>query len=337
MRWRLTAVLVFTGLCMGWVLWGISWQESVRALADFKWVYLMGLLGLFVLTSFIRTWRFQWLLNHPVSYGALYSIQSVSFLAINLLPLRLGELVRPYLLAEKTGCPVGTAMAAVVMERLLDIVALLCLYLWISWTVELPAPLMVNGVDLLSLGARTVTVGAVLGIVFLLVGGVYGRAVIRLLDRICEHWQVSFWLRVRPLVETFFEAVFGLLRHPMRSLGAVVCTALTWVGTVAGVWILFFGFEEVPGSLDLAVFSWGGCVTAMTLFPTPGFLGPFEVAGMEALGMFGVDRDIGRVYALVLHGVIFGFTVITGVACLLWEGWSLAQLVRSSRTLGENT
>jgi glycosyltransferase 2 family protein len=89
-------------------------------------VYLPGLLpyiAALVIIHFLRAWRWAPLLRrlgHKVPFSVLNTTGGVSFAAIFLLPLRLGELVRPVLLSRHSELTVSEGMALVVLERIFD-------------------------------------------------------------------------------------------------------------------------------------------------------------------------------------------------------------------------
>ncbi len=97
------------------------------ALPETAWqVYLPGLLpyvAALVIIHFLRAWRWAPLLRrtgHKVPFSVLNTTGGVSFAAIFLLPLRLGELVRPVLLARHSDVKFSEGMALVVLERIFD-------------------------------------------------------------------------------------------------------------------------------------------------------------------------------------------------------------------------
>lgn len=53
----------------------------------------------------------------PVPFARLNAASAVGFMAVLILPLRLGEIVRPYLVADGRRLRVFTALASVVVER----------------------------------------------------------------------------------------------------------------------------------------------------------------------------------------------------------------------------
>jgi uncharacterized membrane protein YbhN (UPF0104 family) len=66
----------------------------------------------------------------------------------------------------------------------------------------------------------------------------------------------------------------------------------------------------------------------MTAVPTPGFFGSFEAACTGALVLWGVEADLARTFALVLHLTQFAFTIVIGSLALVSEGLGMRALVR---------
>ena len=96
MKWKIGAVLVVTGLCLAWVLHGIEWPELLGALEQADLLMVLPVFGVYLLNHCIRSVRLRLLLNRPdIPFREMFSITTVGFLAINVVPLRLGEFVRP--------------------------------------------------------------------------------------------------------------------------------------------------------------------------------------------------------------------------------------------------
>ena len=97
-RARIAAVLIVTALCLAAALWNIDPSVALQALRQAAWVMLLPMWGLYIIAHSLRVVRLGILLGQPVPFTRLFSINSVGFLAINVIPLRMGELVRPWLL-----------------------------------------------------------------------------------------------------------------------------------------------------------------------------------------------------------------------------------------------
>src|SRR5688572_17169306 len=171
---------------LGWAISGMDVEKTWAALASYELVWLVPMLSLHLCTFLLRTQRFRFLLDHPVKYRSMASVIAVGFLAINAVPLRMGEFVRPYLLAEKYGVPWGSGLAAVVLERLLDILALLTMLLICGLFIDIPGTIHVGDIDLLATGQRVLGTMALVGLVGVLVLGIGGQPVVAFGARILD-------------------------------------------------------------------------------------------------------------------------------------------------------
>ena len=91
--------------------------------------WLVLALGLTVLMYIVRAERWQYLLE-PLGhtrFWVAFRTTVIGFAASFVLPARAGEVLRPYLLARSEGLPATAAFATIVIERLLDLVAVLIL------------------------------------------------------------------------------------------------------------------------------------------------------------------------------------------------------------------
>ena len=115
-----------------------------------------------------------------MGYRRIFAINTIGFLAINVILLRPVS-VRPYLLLEREGVAFGRGMAAIVMERLLDLSMLLVFLLGLGVVVDLPAsgiqiPVGDGAVDVVQAGQRAVAAVVALGGLEVARSGGGGRA-----------------------------------------------------------------------------------------------------------------------------------------------------------------
>jgi uncharacterized membrane protein YbhN (UPF0104 family) len=309
MRWKLAATLLLTLAFLFWFLWGMDVDAFAVSISGLSWPLLLLSTAGYLSVALLRVWRMNALLERPVPFWALFHIGNIGFLAINSMPLRLGELVRPYLLLERCGVPFGSGTAAVLTERLLDMLMLLALLMLLGFGLVLPTEtMMVGDIDVLSAGLRAV--GTLAGCTFLGLGAVLlmGEPVTRLARAV---------LRPMPLLRD-----------------RVLMTAGIWASTLVAVRITLAAFPELPQGWAPAYAGYISAITGMTVAPTPGFFGSFELFAAAALRPWGADPDAARAFAVVYHLAIFVFTIGLGLISLLWEGMSLRQLVQASQGMG---
>lgn len=320
---RIAAVLVVTAVCLGGVLWGLDLDVAREAAAGANPWMFVAMAALYLLADACKAVRFRLLLAHPVPLHRMLGIVLVGYLAINVIPLRLGEMVIPTLLKEREGVPLGSGLAGVFVARLMDVGALLVLLLGLTWVVELPPDaLVIEGVDLVSTGQRVagavVLAGAVAGLVLLLAGQ-QAAALLR---------KLPAGPLVAGLVLKAREVIAGLVRQPLRAGGALLCTTVLWTSVVTGVGFALAAFPGVPANLATAWTTWTAIMSGMMVLPTPGFLGSFELFSSAALWVWGVPEALVRPVAVMLHMGQLGYTVASGVVSMLGLGLGLGALVK---------
>ncbi len=93
--------------------------EAIRQ-ADYRFLILY--LPFWAVIHLSRTWRWGILLE-PVArvpFRKLNAASAVGWMALVIMPFRLGEFARPYLVAERPGLRVSAALSSVVVERVAD-------------------------------------------------------------------------------------------------------------------------------------------------------------------------------------------------------------------------
>jgi uncharacterized protein (TIRG00374 family) len=91
---------------------------------DGGWLLVAVLVSLLIMV--FRAWRWQLELR-PLEYvpiGRLWVITAVAYMAINLLPVRIGEVVRPWLLSRRANVSFSNIVGNIVLEKTLDSVVI---------------------------------------------------------------------------------------------------------------------------------------------------------------------------------------------------------------------
>src|SRR5262249_4164194 len=126
-RRKLLIRLVISAVLAGVFVWfmrhaGLPMQPPAQAFERTHWAGVAAYFGLYGLVHYFRAMRWEYLLRPIVSVPKrrLISIGFIGFLAILLLPLRMGEVVRPYLLRQEGRVSGSAAMGTIAAERVLD-------------------------------------------------------------------------------------------------------------------------------------------------------------------------------------------------------------------------
>ena len=325
---RIAVILMVTVLFLGIALWGISFEHAWLALQSAQWKYFLVVIACYLLTHTVRTLRLWVLLDKQGTFLSMFSINTIGFLAINVIPLRLGEMVRPYLLKEKSMVPFSKGFAAILLERLLDMCMLLIMLFGLTWFVELPDKgVLIGNIDIISTGQRAIGLMVLLGCI----GGggmvLLGERAFTVLHHLPKGKQLT------QFALSFREGMAALFSNPIRAIYLFFLSALVWAITIAAVGFALAAFSGLPTGVGPAWTVWAITLSGMVVAPTPGFIGVYEVFCSAALWLWGVDATLATTFALALHASQLLFTIIMGVSFLIYEGIALRSIVEASQNV----
>ncbi len=324
-------ILLLTAGCLVWVLWGVDFSSMAQSFAGFGWWVLLPGWGLYALAHWVRCFRLRALLGVDLTTVRLYSITAIGFLAINLVPLRLGEFVRPYMLLQD-GISFGRSMAAVFVERLLDLLSLVVMLLAVTIFVDFPeGGLVLGGVDVISAAQHFGMLVVAGGLVFCLAVVFVGGPVIALVRRMLALVSPPAAEKIGGFLDAFREGFRSLLASPKRACAVLLHSALIWSIVVTGVWIFLLGAQSFEADWLMGLTSWTITLAGITVAPTPGFFGAYELFFSGALQLFAVAKEPAVSIALIVHLSQFGFGVLLGLFFLGYEGMSLRDVINASR------
>ncbi|HTN52844.1 MAG TPA: lysylphosphatidylglycerol synthase transmembrane domain-containing protein [Anaeromyxobacter sp.] len=336
MRRLLQAVLglAVSGLALWLTLRGKDLGEIWRAMreADYRylWLYLPFLVGIHL----SRTVRWGLLLEPvaKVPFGRLNAVSAVGFMALVLLPFRLGEFARPYLVAERPRLRVSAALSSVVVERVADGI-FSGLLLVVSL---LSVPDATPGVHLLRTGGVVVCLafGALLAF---LVGAYRHRAgAVALCARLLSPVSPGLAARAAGMLDAF---IHGLRLVPSRGKVALffALTALYWAMNAWGMQVLArgFGFDLGPAATCAVL---GALVVGVMIPAGPGMVGTFQGALVLGLGLFApaaVVATHGVAYANVLWAAQLGFQMAIGLFFLFSRHIQVARIFSAPHEVAE--
>ncbi|MBT3219323.1 MAG: flippase-like domain-containing protein [Proteobacteria bacterium] len=331
MRTRVAIVIALTVVFLLIVLWGVDVELAATDLRHVRWWWVLLALVLQTINLAVRTWRFEALLDAAVGWWRLFSVMAVSFMAINVMPFRLGEGVRPYLLAEMHHVSVGDSLAAVVQERLLDILALAVLLILVGWGIEGQA--IVAGVDIFQAGQSAMVSTLLVGLVGVVVVMVVGRPLLEPLSAISSRVSPTVGQMLQAHGGAFVDSFQAMAVRPWKLGIALLLTALAWLLAYGVFFAMAMAFGDMThGPMEVCA-ALVGAMVGVVVLPTPGFFGGYEAGSVAVLRLVGVTPHLSRVFSIVTHLVVFGHTVILGLLFAFYEGYSLRRLMGASQAM----
>jgi len=318
-RWLflILGLVVSSGL-LWFALRDLQWAEIQAALLGANYWWLIPGVAVYFISVWFRSWRWGFLLrgSKRVSANRLYPIVVIGYMGNDILPFRLGEVLRAYVLWRKEEISVGTTLTTAVLERLFDGLTMVLFVLVGLLFVPLSAFL-----------SRLVTVAS---IVFLGALAVFLFLAARpdLLRRVA-HAVIGRLIPERfrdPLLELVEGVIDGLksLRSGRDVLIVFAVTVWVWVLETIKYWLVSFAFDlhlPYPGILLM-----GGAVNLLTALPSlPGYIGIFET-GIKILEGIGVPSGPAGSYVLILHAILLIPVTLLGLVFMAREGVQWAEV-----------
>ena len=306
-------LLAVSGALMVYAVRGQDLSRIGHYIATANYWWLTITLTLSVLGYFSRAYRWQMQLNAsqtPAPYWSVYHAMMVGYLANIVLP-RMGEVIRCSVLRRTSGVPVQVALGTVVTERVIDVLILLGLFASVLlldfntfWSF-VNQQVLGGRYEALARNRTPLLIAAVIGGVLLLM---VGYALFRNLERLRQN---AFFNKGILFVKGLLAGVFSVLKLKKKGL-FLLHTLFTWAVYYLMDYLAFFCFPETY-NLDmragLAVLTFGAFGMAA---PVAGGIGPFHVMVQGILLVYGVSKEAGIAYALVVHGAQTLLVVVMG-------------------------
>ena len=283
---------------------------------------LLGLAVLAMVATYLaRAVRWCHLLEplgrvHP---GVALRATVMGFAATSILPGRVGEVLRPYVLARREQLSVSAAIGTVVLERLLDLAVILAIF---GVSVVLYEPSRGVGdrglLPALYAGAA-VAAGFSAGALGLACAAAASPALVgRAVERVTSALPGGLSQRLAQCSHRFSEG-FGAMRRPGPLVWATMWTVVVWVSITAGLWLVSvaFGVDMSPAGAGIVLV----LVVLGVAVPTPAGVGGYHAAfqvGATTLFAASAENAVGA--GLAAHAISFLPVTIAGVVLMAHEG-----------------
>jgi uncharacterized membrane protein YbhN (UPF0104 family) len=308
-------------LALAWIGWracrsGFSLEQSLRALQSIDMKWFLTAAGLLLTTYLGRAYRWRWLLAGlpgpvrllPVMAGTVIGFTAILFFG------RAGELVRPWLIAQRTGTPFVAQIGAWALERILDLWMVLLLFgLAVSQIAASSARIPARFAGTIQTGGW---LAALLGLACLIL--------------------VLAWPVVRRLVDgsprlgrwaSDLDGAMRSIRNPTALVMIFWVSVVEWLVTVAASYCLMQAFPATSGFgwTDTIVFF--GLIAFGSAVQLPGIGGGTQVTTIIVLTeLFSVALEPATTFALMAWILNFALIAPFGLLWALHDGLNWKNL-----------
>ena len=273
----------------------INFWELWIIIKNVNFILVILAIVILLLSNVIRAWRWQ-ILVKPIKYVSFepaFSSIMIGYFGNSVLPFRMGEFLRAYVVADKTSLTASTAFGTIVIERILDFIGLSIVILLIMTVYPLTSVggSIIIGVIVLSLTAF---------IFFFLFGGFKSSLLVKIEKS--SLLRIGLLHKILLFIKNFLDGATTI--RATNKLGIILLYTLiiwimyycsTYLATIAiGIELEWFGFGVLLISTTLAI----------SIPAAPGYVGTYHAAAVYILtNLFDVGRSNAQAAAIILHAV----------------------------------
>jgi uncharacterized protein (TIRG00374 family) len=281
--------------------------------ADFRFL-LAGILSE-VLWLLVRGFVWRTLLQNKASYHDAFITINEGYLLNNILPFRLGEIGRAFLLGRKAHLDFWQVIPSIIIERSLDLAIAVGLFLS-----TLPFLMGITWAKQAAIGTGIIVLIG-LGAIYLLARN--RERVLGWIDQAGERASFVKKLAGRRVV-AFFDGL-AIITDWKLFLRALGWEGINWLVSILQYYLFLRAFFPEP-SLLWVIFALGVGALGIAAPSSPGAIGVFEAVLVGALVAFGLDASPATAFALSVHFSAYIVTGLIGGYGLYKDGESLSSL-----------
>jgi uncharacterized protein (TIRG00374 family) len=337
---KILVSLLVGAVCVWLALKMVDVKATLRALGELPLTAVVLYLATLAVTHYFRATRWKYLLR-PLGVSLpparLLAVSSVGFMGILLLPVRLGEFIRPYYVVRTGQSRMSAVLGTVAVERIVDGLVISILF----FGCYLSADAGTYGAPL-RFAAWFSLLGFVGLTMFLTFALTWPEATVRLVLKVTllAHLAPGLGARIADKLRALIQG-FKVLHEPRNLAPFLLQTVLYWGTNGFGMWVLARNMH-LNISLPAAYAAMAFTGVLISLPNSPGLVGQFEYGIILALRAYlpaGLVSSYGAAYALVLHGIQLVWYLGVGLLALLFVGGRAASLrdvvIESNRAAAE--
>jgi uncharacterized protein (TIRG00374 family) len=314
------------------MLWFVGINELLSAISRANPIWLIFFALTIPVMYLIRAFRWNFLLSslkNNVKVQNTFWTTSVGFMVNALIPLRIGEFVRAYLLSRKEGLSFWGSFSSIIIERTLDLLSLLAIGL-------LMIILIPFGTSIPSLLYNIFIIVAILIAIILTIIAVSIKreeTMIRFIDRLLSS---IFFLSKRKenilkAIKALIDGTKALSQSPKIFAITIVFSIVIWLIQIVGIYFVFIAFGFMP---SIPIIFLGGVILFFTFIlpAAPGYVGTLEayfVLIFAGFGLTGVDTLLA--IGVVNHLISVVTMLVMGSIGAAWLGYSFEEVLKIRR------
>ena len=321
-RWQISLGVLFSLVAMLVLFQGLEIDKLASEISKANYWSLMPFIVLETLALWARGMRWRVLLEEKLGSKRLFWITNISYYLSNILPLRIGELGRVYLVTRNSKVTGMQALSTALLERLLDVVTVFIMLFLVLPLI--PKHGLVTSMSYLIVGL------VIILIISLFVIARKRKTAAKVIGLMTQRLGTRIDGVINDAFDKFFESI-DIVRG-RRVILAGIWSIIVWILSGLATYYLLIGFVPELQLYD-AIFVTSLLALGIALPSVPASVGLWEASAVAALAVLGVNKEIALAFAIVMHVTVFVKMSILGIIGLHLEGESFSDIVAHAKLL----
>jgi glycosyltransferase 2 family protein len=315
-HWKIALSYAIAVLCLAWVLYNIQFESFLQNIRNLKWDLVLLAVAVDNLNYIAQAVRWKYLLRpvFNISTGKSIHAMYVGVFASNVLPMRLGEVVRGYLVSKWHSKKFSEIIPSMVVEHLFE-------GIWLTLGIGF-ATILIPMPSYIKTGAQ------IFGFGVIVLAGIFFYALIRegksLGERHRDRLSRNPWRKFQYFMEQMADGMKKIGLTPDFFI-ALVVTLVSLIMQALALWLVALAcgipLEVWKGAVVLVILRVG-----VVIPNAPANIGTYQFFTALGMELLGVDRYVSTGFAIILFFISMTPTWIIGLFVLRKSGTSLHSL-----------
>ncbi|MEM3101468.1 MAG: lysylphosphatidylglycerol synthase transmembrane domain-containing protein [Candidatus Nitrosotenuis sp.] len=310
--------LLLSSIAILWIIWKVDFREVVETIKHINFFFFI-FAGIIYLIGFLpRGLRWQLMLSTITKVSVYDSTETVvlGYAANNLLPFRLGEVVRAYVMGNRNNVSKVTCLGSIATERIFDGVVIVSLF-------GLSILYLEGEIHEMTVLNQIFFAGGViflLSIFSLFIFVKFSEIVLRLWKKTFGSFGQDFLVKVLKSLEFFHNK--GLL------LKVLILSIIIWL-IEGSMFVLILWVMGLENPVIMGYFCLGVVNLSILLPSVPGYFGVFQAASVFAFLTLGYSKSTGLAYGLIIHLAQYIPITLAGVVVFFKFGYKFNDFYKT--------
>lgn len=310
--------------------YNVKMEDVSEGFKKFNPVYIIPIISLVMVYFIVRGYRWGLIfIPNPVpSFKNLFSAIMIGVMVNNLIPAKIGEVSRAFILGKKERIGVSLTFGTIIVERIFDFLALIfCFFMLFLFSPKEHA--FLTRMTPAELTAFVTTLCIFIGLIgVIVIFKLRTDVFIKFVEKVTGLVSKKLASKIFNWFTSFAEGL-KCLNSPRNTLKIFFTSIFQWLIMGFCTWIALLSFNiDLP--LTSACFVLIIVTLGVVIPPSPGGIGTTQLVSVLVLNFYGINGGIAMGYAIVTNFLTFTVGTVLGIYFLFKESMKFSELLKFS-------